>query len=409
MSRTGGVVAFTIPGQGHISRMLPLVAGLCEMGVPVDFYAHEMARSPIERTGARFHDLYAGRDMDVPDGTSRPVPMRNVSFAGYWGEEIALEVAALGPRLVIHDTFAVIGRVVAFHLGIPRVNMRAGHNLEPRRALAALEAEEGSIAVAEACRASVDLLRERHGMPDASPFSFFIDNGADLNICSEPPEFLAEDQRPPFEPLAFFGSCWPSSGAPGATPEPDFFGPDASSCLRVYVGLGTAKWLMCPDRAMALLATMADAIEAAPDVRGLIGLGNPRIPPRSVEHLIRANVRVEPYVDQVEALRQASLYVTHHGLNSTHEAIYHEVPMVSCPLFGDQPVLAARCQELGLSVPLERHADGLTTVDDVHRAFERVRRERESLKASLLRARQWEVAVMERRPEVLRRIVNLMN
>jgi MGT family glycosyltransferase len=406
---TGGVIAFTIPGQGHISRMLPLVAGLCEMGIPVDFYAHEMARRSIERTGARFHDLYAGRDMDVPDGTSRPVPMRNVSFAGYWGEAIAREAAALRPRLLVHDTFAVIGRVVAFHLGIPRVNMRAGHNLEPNRALAALEAAPGSVDVADACYAAVASLRQRHGIPDASPFSFFIDDGADLNICSEPPEFLAEDQRAPFEPLAFFGSCFPDGGGSRGMPAADLFGPGADSCLRVYVGLGTAKWLMCPERAVALLSTMADALAMRPDIRGLIALGNPMLPPEVAERLVRPNVRVEPYVDQTEALRRASVYVTHHGLNSTHEAVYHRVPMISCPLFGDQPVLAARCQELGLAVPLALGADGLATVQDVHRALAQVERERPVLEASLARAREWEIAVMNRRPEVLRRIVSLMN
>lgn len=407
MSNRSGVVAFTIPGQGHISRMLPLVAGLCETGITVDFFAHEMARGQIERTGARFVDLYAGRDMDLPDGTSRPVPMRNVSFAGYWGDDIARQAAALRPRLVLHDTFAVIGRVVAFHLGIPRVNMRAGHNVEPRRALAALEGS-GSVAVAEACRESVKMLRERHGIADASPFSYFIDDGADLNICSEPPEFLVEDQRAPFEPLEFFGSYWTGgrSSGPGSA-EP--FGRDAESCLRVYVGLGTAKWLMFPHRAMALLEVMADAMATYPQVLGVIGLGNPRIDARDAERLVRPNVRVEPYVDQVEVLRQASVYVTHHGLNSTHEAVFHEVPMISSPLFGDQPALAARCQELGLAVPLIASAGDLPTVPDVHRAFDRVQSERSSLRTSLARARGWELAVMEQRPRVLQRIVGLMN
>jgi MGT family glycosyltransferase len=408
MKQRGGVVAFTIPGQGHISRMLPVVAGLCEMGIPVHFFAHEMARAQIERTGARFVDLYAGRDMDVPDGTSHPVPMRNVSFAGYWGDDVVREAATLEPRLVLHDTFAVIGRVVAFHLGVPRVNMRAGHNLEPQRAKAALE-RGNAVSVAEACLASVEMLRARHGIPDASPFSFFIDDGADLNICSEPPEFLPQDQRAPFEPLAFFGSYWPAGNKADTEPAAGPFGPGPTSGLRVYVGLGTAKWLMCPERAMALLEVMAEAMATYPQLRGLIALGNPRLPPGAFEHLVRPNVRVEPYVDQTEALRHASVYVTHHGLNSTHEAVYHQVPMISCPLFGDQPVLAARCQDLGLAIPLASSAGDLPTVEDVHRAFERVQSEGPALRSSLAQARAWEDAVMERRPEVLRRIVDLMN
>ena len=50
--------------------------------------------------------------------------------------------------------------------------------------------------------------------------------------------------------------------------------------------------------------------------------------------------------------RGRRVFVTHHGLNSTHEAIYHRTPMLSYPFFGDQPYLANRCRDLGLSVPL---------------------------------------------------------
>jgi hypothetical protein len=51
-------------------------------------------------------------------------------------------------------------------------------------------------------------------------------------------------------------------------------------------------------------------------------------------------------------LGEASLFLTHHGLNSTHEAIFQRVPMLSYPFFGDQPGARARTQELGLAVPL---------------------------------------------------------
>lgn len=399
------VVAFTIPGEGHLNRMLPMVAGLSARGISVDFFAHEMARSRIERTGARFVNLYAGRDMDVPDGTSLPVPMRNVSFAGYWGDEIAAEVAALRPDLILHDTFAVIGRVVAFHLKLPRVNMRSGHNLEPKRALAALT-RSGRVRISDACLRSVETLKERHGIADASPFSYFTDDAADLNICSEPPEFLPPEARGPFEPLEFFGSFWPDEDRPPAPAEP--FGAGAADKLRVYAGLGTAAFMMCPAEAMALLSAVAEAIAGDPSVSGLISLGSRQVPAADRARLERPNVRVEAHVDQVAVLEHASVFITHNGLNSTHEAIVQGVPMISFPLFGDQPALAARCQGLGLAVPLAPHAGALPTAADVRRALDRVRAEETGLRARLAEARTWELAVMEQRPAVLQRIVALM-
>lgn len=238
--------------------MLPVVTGLCEQGIPVDFFAQAWARPEIERTGARFVDLYARRDMLTPDGTSLPMALRA--------------------------------------------------------------------------------------------------DGADLNIYSEPPEFLLPEERAPFEPLEFFGSYWPAGHAGPAAPDP--FGPGAETGLKVYAGLGTAVRLECPEQAMMVLEIIADALATYPNARGLITLGGEQVTPADLERLRRPNVRVEPAVDPTAVLRHASAFVCHHGLNSTHEAIIHEVPMLSVPFFGDQPQLAARCQALGLAVPLGRAPGG---------------------------------------------------
>src|SRR5262249_60501760 len=88
------------------------------------------------------------------------------------------------------------------------------------------------------------------------------------------------------------------------------------------------------------------------DVDLVIGLGGYNLDVENRASLHGPNVRLIEYADQWAALRDADMFITHHGLNSTHEAIFHEVPMISYPLFSDQPALARRCQELGLAVPL---------------------------------------------------------
>lgn len=63
------------------------------------------------------------------------------------------------------------------------------------------------------------------------------------------------------------------------------------------------------------------------------------------------------------------LFITHSGLMGTEEAVYHGVPMLMLPLFGDQPVNAASCAEKGIGITLDYHSiteeallEGLTTI-----------------------------------------------
>lgn len=45
--------------------------------------------------------------------------------------------------------------------------------------------------------------------------------------------------------------------------------------------------------------------------------------------------------------------MSHCGLMSTYEAIYNAKPMITMPVFADQPSTAVRLQELGVGVYLD--------------------------------------------------------
>jgi UDP:flavonoid glycosyltransferase YjiC (YdhE family) len=120
-------------------------------------------------------------------------------------------------------------------------------------------------------------------------------------------------------------------------------------------------------------------------------------------------VRILEYADQWTALRQADVFVTHHGLNSTHEAIYHEVPMISYPLFGDQPALARRCQDLGLAVPLGPNPGAPVEPAGLRAALRQLAEGRDRLAARLAEARAWELRTIGGRGAVLDRVLELMD
>jgi len=99
-----------------------------------------------------------------------------------------------------------------------------------------------------------------------------------------------------------------------------------------------------------------------------------------------ANVRVDQYVPQSLLLPHCELVVSHAGSGSVIGALAHGLPMVLLPIGADQPLNAARCQELHVAQILDPfHA----TAADVSKAVSSVlsdssyRRNAQRLKAEI--------------------------
>jgi len=388
------VAAFCMTEIGHFQRMRSVIHGLVQRGMAVHVYTHGKFAPQVEQWGGVFHDLFSPYSLQLADDESMPVPSRLVTFAAAYGRQILRDVAPINPSLIVHDSFAVVGRLVAEQLGVPRVNIYPGHNIVPEYFLAEL-AKDPRVKISQRCWNAVKELQESFGMADASPFSYLSGRSQLMNLYCEPPEFLTEKERGAFEPVAFIGSLPPST-ADESRVKRDLRG----SRVEVYVSFGTLIWRYYKAIALAALATLAEAFSQTRNVKTVISLGGTELNGAELATLMQPNVRVESYVDQWRVLREADLFVTHQGMNSTHEAIFHRTPMLSYPFFSDQPVLAAKCQQLGVAIPLGGALRAPFSVNDVHAAFARAIDAQESMKLALERVRAWELATLTRREEV---------
>jgi MGT family glycosyltransferase len=402
------VVAFCMPYCGHLQRMLPLLAGLARTGVPVYAFADPSGRVDVESTGASFVDLFSHvPKAELDPETRKPDAARWVTLAGLHADTFIKDVEALRPGLILQDAPAVIARVVARHFDLPRVVMQSSPTFDAQAWMRQYQAEPDiDASISARCRTAVHILRDRYGMEDASPFAAFLGPRGDLDVYSEPPEFMPHRTSGDGERVAYFGSLWPERlHRDLSSPSP--FGPGRLASHRVYVSFGTTLWFRRKPDMIDALATIVDALAGMPETSAVVSLGGKPVEGPAVR-LVRPNVRVESHVDQIRTLHDTTCCVTHHGMNTTHEAIYHGVPMISCPFMWDQPGTAARCQELGLAVPLASTDGTAFDVDDVTRAFEDVTRRETELRRRLADARQWELDVMARRPDVIRRVVSMM-
>ena len=402
-----GTVAFVcMPEAGHFQRLRPLIAGLSARGFRPSVFTHRSFRAAVERAGGVFVDLFSSYPLEHADAESMPVPCRYVSFAAHYAEFMARELRALAPRLLVYDTFAVIAPVVAGQLEIPYVNVCSGHNVDPARFVALLAGDE-RVRLSPRCERAVELLRERYGMKNASPFSYVSALSPWLNVYCEPPQYLSAAERRVFEPVAFYGSL-PSAAEIAERRRgrvPEF---SAEPCeLRVYVSFGTVVWRYYAEQASRALATILRALAQVDAARGLISLGGERPADDRARLPASTNVRVATYVDQWAALEEADLFVTHHGLNSTHEAIFHGVPMFSYPFFWDQPSLAAKCREFGIASSLTDAPRGTLETERVTEALRQFAGTRDRFRRPLAEARRWEESVLSGRESVLDRLVEL--
>ena len=343
-------------------------------------------------------DVFTPYPLERADAGSPPAAVRNVSWAGRFGADLTAEVAPFAPDLVVYDSFAVIGRVVGAALGVPYVCVLSGHNMNPGRVVPAM-AHDARVAISEACVEALELLRSRHGWDDVSPFSYYDALSPHLNLCCQPPAFLTEAERPAFEPLAFWGSLPPLDGRPPRV--------RAVPPRRIYASMGTISWRYYAPEAVGALRAVAAAVARRSDLEAVISLGGAGLDPTAIaEQPAHANVRVQGWVDQREQLADADVFITHSGLNSTHEALYHRVPMVSYPMFGDQPGLSARTCEFGVAVALAEPR-GPVSADDVDAALARLMAKGPALDEALALAHARELEVIAGRPAVVDQILAL--
>lgn len=395
------VVAVEMGYMGHLRRMVPVLRGLREAGAHVHLFSSLTSRQVVERLGVQHHDLFADGSPDQSDPDTWPRSMRSLAFAADHGEAIVRRAAALAPDLILYDSFACLGEAMARRFGIPSVSLSSGHN-RPRAASAENVRQMGGQHLSPRALESMLVLRERYGLHAEKPTDLWLTQSPWLNLYGEPPEFLPAGAREAFHPIAFFGSLEPER-VPDPTP---VFRHDATIQNRLFVALGSINWRYFATSVHETLRAVSQAVASMPDAEAIVSLCGENA--SAVPGVAHARVRVASFVDQWSVLAQATTVITHHGLNTTHEAIWHQVPMLSVPFIHDQPGLAQSCQAFGLALPLSEPRTRVPTVEDVRAAMEQAQVQRPAMLERLAEAKVWEQRVIEQRPAVIARILDLI-
>jgi MGT family glycosyltransferase len=334
----------SLPAHGHVNPSLPLVAELVRRGHSVTYLGTGAFRDALERTGARFHPYPdISYDFTRPDANLVRLGAALAEIGVALLPRILGPLRSLGLDCVLFDSMAPWGSWAARLLGLPSVSstptfaIHPAMNRSPGALLDLARTALGGAGGFRRLRRAGRILRARYGVGGVS-FPEILGNRGDLALVYTSRRFQPEAHR--FDASVHF--VGPTLPAPAREVDPLLRELDracAGGSPLVYVSLGTVF-----NERLDFLQACRDAF-AGTEVQVLVAAGHKvRIADLGV---LPPNVRVRPFVPQLEVLRRTRLFVTHGGMNSVNEGLALGVPLLLFPQMSEQAMVARRVEALG--------------------------------------------------------------
>ncbi len=337
---------FCIPAAGHTNPTLSVVRRLTEAGHAVRYYSFEMFREKIESTGAAFipvDDYCAEMQLSPADGKRIAT---DVAFATKvladttlaLDEAMLTELQAFQPNVIVADSMALWGKLLAIKLGVPFVSSTTTFAFNKESAQV-MHQGLGDLfkLLLSLPKINRQLKRlQQKGYPVKS-FLDVIQNDNDTNTVVYTSKYFQPSADSFSDKYAFVG--------PSVTEKAPL--PRQTGLPRVYISMGTVNNDM-----PALYRTCIDALSDRYEL--ILSVGN-QVDPACLGEL-PPHVTVAQHVDQMAVLADCDAFLTHCGMNSVSEALYCGVPLVLYPQTAEQRGVANRTSDLGAGVVLASSA-----------------------------------------------------
>ncbi len=352
------IVFFCIPAHGHTNPTLGVVRELTARGHEVLYYSYTPFREKIEAAGARFIacDAFdAEQRLTQEEGTRIGSDLALstrvlVDTTLALDDMVCAEMERLKPDCIVADSMAVWGKAVAMKLGIPFVCSTTTFAFNQHSAKIMKQSVGQMVSMMFSMpkiSKQIKRLQDR-GYPVKSILDIISNDDNTHTIVYTSPQFqpCAETFS---DKYAFVGpSIRPAAGEVEKTGE-----------KLVYISMGTVNNDMLP-----LYRNCIEALKDTP-YQVILSVGG-QVDPAQFGKLPE-NIAVYPSVDQIAVLEKADVFLSHCGMNSVSESLYHSVPLVMLPQTSEQGGVAVRTAQLGAGIRLEK-----TTPQAIRAAVETV-------------------------------------
>jgi MGT family glycosyltransferase len=330
--------------EGHINPTIGVVEELISRGEEVVYFTIETFRERIEKTGAtvRTFDVQKFLKAFISGGRNNLLERINglLRTADIMIPSVLEQIEGEHFDYIIYDSMFGCGRLLGQILSLPAINSCTSF-AETKgsfdKMLEQLSKKIPSETFDEFQRLTA-MVKDKYGLEIHSPYEVFC-NPAPLTIVYTTREFQP------------FGETFDQTYK--------FVGPSISSRFTqenldlnaikgkssIYISLGTVF-----NQAIDFYKLCFKAFGNS-DFTVVMSIGEKAQLSDLGE--IPENFIVKNYVPQTEVLKYTKLFITHGGMNSTHEGLYYGVPLIVIPQSADQPIIAGQVSNIGAGVQLE--------------------------------------------------------
>ncbi len=339
------IVFFCIPAHGHTNPTLGVVRELIARGHEIWYYSYEALRDKIEATGAHFvpcdeYDPQIGFTEADNARIGKDLAFSTeiiVSMTLALDDVVSEQLRILAPDLIVGDSMAFWAKLIAHKLDIPFVSSTTTFAFNRYSARVMKQGGGGLLKMLFAMpkiNRQLARLREK---------GYAVKSVLDIIQNDNETETIVYTSRE-FQPCAETFSAHYHFVGPILRPAETRLEEDGRPI--VYISLGTVD--------NAHLDFYLHCIEALRDepYRVLISVG--RKTDIAALGILPEHISVAPSVDQMAVLKAADVFLTHCGMNSVSEGLYHAVPLLLFPVTPEQQGVANRVLALGAGIRLMR-------------------------------------------------------
>lgn len=339
------IVFFCIPAHGHTNPTLPVVKELVGLGHEVFYYGFNEFKDKIECAGAHFFscdhiDLGMEETENAGDRVGKDIVFSTelIAKATLAMDDFAMEeIRALKPDVIVGDSVAYWGKLTAMKLGVPFVSSTttfAFNQYSSRIMKQSIWDLFKMIFQMPKTAKLLQPLRDK-GYPAENILSI-VQNDNDTNTVV----YTSKEFQPCAETFSdkysFVGPCIREAKEEIIKTKEKL----------IYISLGTVNNQFADfykNCVKAFTGTEYQVIMSVGKDTDIATLG-----------VLPENISVHPAVDQIAVLQKADVFLSHCGMNSASESLYHSVPLVMLPQTKEQGGVAFRVAEVGAGLHLEK-------------------------------------------------------